>query len=104
MRQGKTGPTVPYATSRLITKSPQEAIGNGTEKNLDVFEAKRRRYGIAQFWVSACSHWSELADDSIWNAPIRLRRAGFTFLLRPNEFTKQRGPDNFGAFYVLFTL
>jgi hypothetical protein len=27
-------------------------------------------------------------------------RAGFTFLLRSNEFTKQRGPDTFGGFYL----
>lgn len=29
-------------------------------------------------------------------------RAGFTFLLRSNEFTKQRGPDTFGGFYLSF--
>jgi hypothetical protein len=29
-------------------------------------------------------------------------RAGFTFLLRSNEFTKQRGPDTFGGFNVSF--
>jgi lipid A 3-O-deacylase len=27
-------------------------------------------------------------------------RAGFTFLLRSNEFTKQRGPDTFGGFNI----
>ena len=27
-------------------------------------------------------------------------RGGFTFMLRSNEFTKQRGPDTFGAFYL----
>jgi lipid A 3-O-deacylase len=31
-------------------------------------------------------------------------RAGFTFLLRSNEFTKQRGPDTFGAFYLSMAL
>jgi len=30
------------------------------------------------------------------------RRGGFTFLLRSNEFTKQRGPDTFGACYLSF--
>ena len=29
-------------------------------------------------------------------------RTGFTFLLRSNEFKKQRGPDTFGGFYVSF--
>jgi lipid A 3-O-deacylase len=29
-------------------------------------------------------------------------RTGFTFLLRSNEFTKQRGPDTFGGFYLSF--
>jgi lipid A 3-O-deacylase len=27
-------------------------------------------------------------------------RFGFTFMLRSNEFTKQRGPDTYGAFYL----
>ncbi len=31
-------------------------------------------------------------------------RAGFTFLLRSNEFTRQRGPDTYGGFYMSFGL
>jgi lipid A 3-O-deacylase len=43
--------------------------------------------------------------DALAGAEVFYRdylRAGFTFMLRSNEFTKQRGPDTFGGFYLSF--
>jgi hypothetical protein len=47
-----------------------------------------------------------VVGDALAGAEVFYRnclRVGFTFMLRSNEFTKQRGPDTFGGFYLSFS-